>query len=329
MKTVLIIMMTMFFGLSTAQALKVIKVDVSEVEQKLALKSDSKGTETLGIFDTLKGGLGELNAAFGFVKVVGQGLASMTDAVADIGFEACKAAGCYKDKATEMSERKRVTQGAAMFKAGLKLDFDTIGNKINKSLEKDRRVEEFRNSPGAVTQTLFDTPRHAGKVMTTMITYTFDDGRTLVVPFEHTVHGKLTANQKAKLKEAQKDHPLNQLAEAVDPQSSFGGAVMMGQIAIKAMNDAVMSVKDQGQEAMVQAANNIIIGKNNKGNETLFDFGAAVIDGVKGALGLKNPFIINPSIFNEGRIKQGVTQDIKAGKYDAQVKFVGDTVEKK
>ena len=127
MKTLMIMVFSLVLVVSSAQALKVTKIDVSEVEQQLDVKKDEKGAETLGFFDGLAGVFGVVKSAVGiYTGTVAPAVSAVAGVAGDLGFEACKAAGCYKDAATEARERARVNEGVSAFQAGVTLDFDKI-----------------------------------------------------------------------------------------------------------------------------------------------------------------------------------------------------------
>ena len=120
MKLLMIMVFSLGLVVSSAQALKVTKIDVSEVEQQLDVKKDEKGAETLGFFDVFKAAIGI------YTSGVAPAVSAVAGVAGDLGFEACKAAGCYKDAATEARERARVNEGVSAFQAGVTLDFDKI-----------------------------------------------------------------------------------------------------------------------------------------------------------------------------------------------------------
>lgn len=127
MKYLILAVFSLSMGLSSAQALKVTKIEVSEVKQELDVKKDEKGTETLGFGDFVGGLFGVVKGAIGiYTENVAPAVSAVAGVAGDLGFEACKAAGCYKDAATEARERARVDAGVATFQAGLTLDPNKI-----------------------------------------------------------------------------------------------------------------------------------------------------------------------------------------------------------
>lgn len=134
MKYLLLIVFSLGLGMSSAQALKVAKIEVSEVKQELNIKKDEKGAETLGFFDALAGTFGIVKAAVGiYTDNVAPAVSAVAGVAGDLGFEACKAAGCYKDAATEARERARVDAGVATFQAGISLDPKKIAADYHKN----------------------------------------------------------------------------------------------------------------------------------------------------------------------------------------------------
>ena len=101
----------------------------------------------------------------------------------------------------------------------------------------------------------------AATLNSTIITYTFDDGRTLSVPAEHQVDGTMTESQHQMLKAEVNKDPVHYVGKQIDRSSAFGQAFTMGQAALKSMNDAVLAAQDKGQQAMVDAANGVFVQK--------------------------------------------------------------------
>lgn len=126
MNYIIIITMSLFLGATTAQALKVTKVEISQKEHQVEAKKESSTNETLFF--------APLMAAVGIYKnTILPALENTADVLGELGFEACKAAGCYKNKAAEKGEWARVQAGVAAAKAGLSLSKDRIMDDYNKN----------------------------------------------------------------------------------------------------------------------------------------------------------------------------------------------------